>query len=500
MKTIHARRVPISLFVIVAFSVMIYLWAGQAPAAPAAPSPGGDAAAAAAPDESEGTGYIESEASPPARGKKGRFPWLVAAVVLVAGGAALYFLVLKKKNHTLTVSVGEGVSGSPAAGSSTHKKGTAVGYSYALEAGYGDLSVTLDGAPVAASGTVTMNADHTLEARATKTFVLTVTRGDHVEGAPASGSYSHARGANVAYSYSPAAGYANLEVKLDNVPVASSGTVTMDANHTLTALLKGANIAVDSVPAGARIFINEADSGRTTPYTFTYPSAVTKDILLQHSCGTKEYGQTVSVAVGETKTVSHAFAAGIREDFDVPPTACWLPYHAGSWDHTGHGEYRYSGAAPRWSTSAYNYSFTGNYTIIVRMNRKAGATTAPNAFFLGTGTDLTNASGYAFYYYAQPGQYGIVRTANFNFITASGGSVVPIKSPTPSAAITTGLGKFNVLKVVKSGSQYSFYINNTLLHTFIDATHATNYAALALYCGGATTLVEYEYVYLNPAG
>ena len=57
----------------------------------------------------------------------------------------------------------------------------------------------------------------------------------------------------------------------------------------------------------------------------------------------------------------------------------------------------------------------------------------------------------------------------------------------PSPAITAGLGEFNVLKVVKSGSQYAFYINNTLLHTFSDATHVASYLALALYCGGVST-------------
>jgi hypothetical protein len=374
-----------------------------------------------------------------------------------------------------------------------------ISYSYAKQAGYDNLAVTLDGAPVAASGTVTMNANHVLEARASKTFVLTVTKGDHVEGAPGSGVYSHTLGTNVAYSYAPASGYANLEVKLDNVLVANSGTVAMNGNHTLTALLRGANIAVVSTPAGARIFVDGADSGRTTPYTFNYSTAVTKTMLLQHSCGTKEYYQTVSVAVGETKTVSHVFAAGIKEDFEVPPSSCWLPYHVPSWDHTGHGEYRYSGAATRWSTSVYNHSFAGDYTIIVRINRKAGSGAAPNGFFLGTGTDMTNASGYAFYYYASPAQYGIVRTSNFNFITSSGGSVLTIKPLTASAAITAGLGKFNVLKVVKSGSQYSFYINNTLLHTFVDATHAANYPALAVYCNGVSTVVEFEYVYLTPA-
>ena len=415
----------------------------------------------------------------------------------MVGGAAVYFLVLKKKKYTLTVTVGEGVTGTPAAGTSTNEKGTVVNYNYSLQSGYNDLSVTLDGAPVAASGTVTMNANHTLEAKAVKTFVLTVSKGEHITGTPNSGTYSYARGTNVSYSYAPASGYSNLEVKLDNVSVANSGTITMDGNHTLTALLKGANIAVNSTPAGARIFLNNVDSGQVTPYTFTYNSAVTRNVLLQYSCGYKEYNQDVSVAFGETKTINHTFVAGIREDFEVPPTACWLPYHTSSWDHTGHGEYRYSGAASRWSTSAYNYAFSGNYTVIIRMYRKAGSTSAPNAFFLGTGTDMTNASGYAFYYYAS-GFYGVTRTSNFNFITASG-SVTTIKAPTASAAIKTGLTNFNVLKVVKSGSQYSFYINNTLLHTFTDSTHAANYVALALYCGGVSTVMEYEYVYLNPS-
>ncbi len=496
MKNLHSGRKPISLFVIVAFSAMLCFWSGQAPAAPA---PGGDAGTAAAPDEGHGTGFIEAEETPPARGKKGKFPWLVAAIVIVAGGAALYFLVLKKKNYTLTVSVGEGVTGSPAAGTSTSKKGTVINYSYAKQAGYDNLAVTLDGAPVAASGSVTMNANHALEARASKTFVLTVIKGDHVEGTPGSGAYSHALGTNVAYSYAPAGGYANLEVKLDNVLVANSGTVAMNGNHTLTALLRGANLAVESTPAGARIFIDGADSGRTTPYHLHLQLGRDQDrapAALLRLQGVQPERQRRR---RRNQDRQPRLRAGIQEDFEVPPSSCWLPYHASSWDHTGHGEYRYSGAALRWSTSVYNYSFTGNYTLIVRMNRKAGSGAAPNAFFLGTGTDMTNASGYVFYYYSSPGQYGIVRTSNFNFITASGGSVLTIKALTASAAITAGLGKFNVLKVVKSGSQYSFYINNTLLHTFVDATHAANYLALALYCNGVSTVVEFEYVYLTPA-
>ena len=63
-----------------------------------------------------------------------------------------------------------------------------------------------------------------------------------LNGTPASGTYTYANGANVPYSYAPASGYSNLEVKIDNVAAANTGTITMNANHTLTANLQGANI------------------------------------------------------------------------------------------------------------------------------------------------------------------------------------------------------------------------------------------------------------------
>ena len=65
-------------------------------------------------------------------------------------------------DYTLTVSVGDGVSGTPATGSYTYGENDTVSYSYTAMAGYGNLTVTLDGAPVAASGVITMSSSHTL--------------------------------------------------------------------------------------------------------------------------------------------------------------------------------------------------------------------------------------------------------------------------------------------------------------------------------------------------
>jgi hypothetical protein len=73
--------------------------------------------------------------------------------------------------YKLTVTVNDGVTGTPAAGTYMYAKGTQVPYSYALAEGYTDLSVKLDGTAVEAnSGTITMSEDFTLYASATRKY------------------------------------------------------------------------------------------------------------------------------------------------------------------------------------------------------------------------------------------------------------------------------------------------------------------------------------------
>jgi len=71
--------------------------------------------------------------------------------------------------YTLTVSLGEGVTGTPSSGTHSYSKGEVVNYSYSLNSGYTNLVVKLDGQQVNASGTITMNSNHTLNATAEKT-------------------------------------------------------------------------------------------------------------------------------------------------------------------------------------------------------------------------------------------------------------------------------------------------------------------------------------------
>ena len=69
--------------------------------------------------------------------------------------------------YTLDVTKGAGVNGTPDSGSTTYNEGETVNYSYSLKSGYSNLVVKLDGNTAAASGTITMDSDHTLTATAT---------------------------------------------------------------------------------------------------------------------------------------------------------------------------------------------------------------------------------------------------------------------------------------------------------------------------------------------
>jgi hypothetical protein len=109
---------------------------------------------------------IEDEGSPGAKKKK--FPWLLVVGGVVVVGVVLYFLVFKTKKFELTVNVSEGVTGSPAAGTSKLKKGSTITYNYSLAAGYEQLSVKLDGVEEAATGSFEMDAAHTLSVTAMK--------------------------------------------------------------------------------------------------------------------------------------------------------------------------------------------------------------------------------------------------------------------------------------------------------------------------------------------
>jgi len=158
MKLTHFQRKSVSLVVLFTFLALLHFWATPAPASTGT----GNSNASVAPGDGAGPGFFEEEsAQAPVIKKSNKFPWLLVGLGAVAVGVALYFLVIKKPNYRLNVNLGVGCSGTPAS-SASYKKGTVVTYNYKPYAGYGNVQVTVDGASVPDSGSITMDRDKTL--------------------------------------------------------------------------------------------------------------------------------------------------------------------------------------------------------------------------------------------------------------------------------------------------------------------------------------------------
>jgi hypothetical protein len=188
------------------------------------------------------SGALEKVGPTPTIGKKKKFPWLLAAAGAVVVGAAVYYLFFHKPKYELTVELSEGATGTPAAGTHRYKKGDIIPYEFRCASGYKNLTVLLDGAPVAVTGSVEMKQDHTLKASADKfaEFTLSVQVDAGVTGTPAAGTYRYMEGTSIDFQYSLKAGYCDLLVKKNGDTVHSStwgpasGTIAMTQNLTLS--------------------------------------------------------------------------------------------------------------------------------------------------------------------------------------------------------------------------------------------------------------------------
>ncbi len=83
-------------------------------------------------------------------------------LTMTAGSHTLQAYATGANTYTLAVTTSTGVTGTPASGTTTHVAGDKVDYSYALEEGYINLVVTLDGQAAPASGTITFPESHSL--------------------------------------------------------------------------------------------------------------------------------------------------------------------------------------------------------------------------------------------------------------------------------------------------------------------------------------------------
>jgi hypothetical protein len=126
-----------------------------------------------------------------------------------------------------------------------------------------------------------------------------------------------------------------------------------------------------------------------------------------------------------------------------------------------------------------------NFDYQVRLGRLGSDTSANRIYVRGTPSPLLTGnrwySGYAFQY-NRNGQYSI-------FKYMPNGDTVQIQGWTLSSAINQG-DYYNILRVVANGSDFSFYINGTLVWQGSDTTYSSGVVGIGMYRAASTGLTE----------
>ena len=89
-----------------------------------------------------------------------------SGTITITGDHVLKAYADDNLQYKLTVTLKDGVAGTPATGTYYYKQGTQVAYKYSLKDGFKGLSVLLNGSATTVSGTVTMSKDNILYASA----------------------------------------------------------------------------------------------------------------------------------------------------------------------------------------------------------------------------------------------------------------------------------------------------------------------------------------------
>ncbi len=152
-----------------------------------------------------------------------------------------------------------------------------------------------------------------------KKYQLIVTRGEGVEGTPTTGTMIYNEGTTVNYNYSLQGGYKDLAVTLDGNVVTSSGTITMNRDHTLSAAAVPLARYTLTVTRGVGV-VGTPDTGTTT-----YDESTQVNYSYSAERGYTNLAVTLDgAAVSPSGTINmnsnHALIATAKLEADDPPT------------------------------------------------------------------------------------------------------------------------------------------------------------------------------------
>ncbi|MGQ9618942.1 MAG: PEGA domain-containing protein [Candidatus Aminicenantia bacterium] len=217
------------------------------------------------------------------------------------------------------------------------------------------------------------------------------------------------------------------------------------------------SISVNSTPTGAKIFLDGADTGKMTNAVLTDVKAGSHTITLKKSLF-QDWSTTVNVSKNQTTNVNaELLAAPFIENFNDGVADHWKSYGPGEWKVIG-GQYRFKPD----NTGSYCFTWydVGDFK---DFTFQAEIVSYVDQCLTFRGDTTGTMKWYLFYVWQKTQEWAIIKI--------EGSSLYSLKSYEYSSAIKQW-PNWNNLKVVVSGTNFTFYINGVKVGSISDASYS----------------------------
>ncbi len=168
--------------------------------------------------------------------------------------------------------------------------------------------------------------------------------------------------------------------------------------------------------------------------------------------------------------------AGIAEDFEGGAADNWVPV-TGSWT-LSNGAYTVSSKTYEVSSAYFDLELT-NFEFEADLSKTKGGVSYPTdnvaLFFSGNPASITSSGNW------QNGYKVAFGSGDWNLSRYLNGAFASIKNWTPCQDCGPSLGDWNTIKVVRSGSQISIYLNGEFKGSFQDSNFTTGKVGISMY-------------------
>jgi hypothetical protein len=189
---------------------------------------------------------------------------------------------------------------------------------------------------------------------------------------------------------------------------------------------------------------------------------------------------------------------GFKEDFSDNTANFWLPNEASTWKAAG-GYYTCTKHGGWLGMSIYDFAYSGtSYTVESKVRYSefiGGKSEAPIFIMLTTTNNYSDSSGYVIGFQMN-GMITIYKLNHYNLRNPHGGPPTLLHHGTCSA-IEKGVNKWNTLKIVRNGTNYKVYINNTQAYSFSNSTYNPKYIMIGFGTAKVKTVCDFDYVHMN---